>query len=299
MCNGQAGWVSAQYLTVTAGPTPTPSPGAESHGTVVNTGGATLRCRMGSGLSFAILMSLAPAAVVQVRGDAENGWFPVVCGNQNGWVSADYLRVSASPSPTETPLPATAVPTDVPGTPTVIPPTDPAPVAFGVVSNTGGATLRCRAEAGLNGAIIASLLPGARVELRGSTANGWIPVICAGQVGWVSTDYLLIDTSSPPDSSLATVVTNGLRANCRAQPSTSSTVIASLANGTQVTILGPATNGWYRVQCANQIGWIFGELIATPPFALVHPRPSVRAYASQRFTQRTSLHRQRSHVFRR
>jgi lipoprotein-anchoring transpeptidase ErfK/SrfK len=40
------------------------------------------------------------------------------------------------------------------------------------------------------------LQDGNRVETRGSTQNGWVPVICGGQAGWVSASYVLFDVAA-------------------------------------------------------------------------------------------------------
>jgi peptidoglycan/xylan/chitin deacetylase (PgdA/CDA1 family)/uncharacterized protein YraI len=193
-CGNQDGWVSANYLSIAdvpstptptpppgptptpsptppPGPTPTPTPGSTTFGTVSNTGGANLRCRTQPATSGGIITSLGPGTRVEVRGAAANGWVPIRCANQNGWVSAAYLTVESGTGPTPT----------------------PGATGYGTVSNTGGATLRCRTGPGTTSAIITSLGAGTRVEIRGATSNGWAPVVCAGRDGWVSATYLIID----------------------------------------------------------------------------------------------------------
>jgi uncharacterized protein YraI len=145
-----------------------------THATVSNTGGANLRCRSLPNTSGAVLALLPAGSQVEVRGSAINGWTPVRCASQNGWASSAYLIASGPPKPT------------------------PPPATFGTVSNTGGATLRCRTGAGTSFAVIASLAPGTRVEVRGATSGGWVPVVCAGQNGWVSGAYLTLGNAGAP-----------------------------------------------------------------------------------------------------
>ena len=113
-------------------------------------------------------------------------------------------------TPTTTPVTPTSVPvTQTPETPTGTPltptPGTPVPTAtatpggsvYGTVSNTGGATLRCRTIP-VSGATITFLAPGTVVPVRGETANGWVPVRCAGQDGWASAAYLVLGGTPPP-----------------------------------------------------------------------------------------------------
>ncbi len=54
-------------------------------------------------------------------------------------------------------------------------------------------------------------------------------------------------------------------ANLRSLPSTETTILAKIPNGTPVTILGKEMNSsnqlWYQVQINGRIGWIFSGLI--------------------------------------
>jgi hypothetical protein len=141
-------------------------------------------------------------------------------------------------------------PTDQPGTD---PPTDGPPAqgagTFGTVVNTDGGSLRCRATPG-DGSTITQIPFGTRVETRGAEVFDWVPVICAGQAGWVSAAYFRFEgttspTPTPDDSRREGTVsgTGGAGLRCRTAP----------VNGGQITVLpedarvetrGAATDGW-------------------------------------------------------
>jgi mannosyl-glycoprotein endo-beta-N-acetylglucosaminidase len=108
--------------------------------------------------------------------------------------------------------------------------------------------------------VIAVLAAGATVTVRGATERGWVPVRCGDRDGWVSAEYLSVSTPSP-GAGTGTVATGGARANCRAQPSLTGTVITSLANGSQVVVRGSRSGDWVPVRCANRDGWIHADLI--------------------------------------
>lgn len=149
-----------------------PAQGTGTFGTVVNTDGGGLRCRTTPG-DGSTITQIPFGARVETRGGEVYNWVPVICAGQAGWVSGAYFRFEGATSPTPTPDDSRRE---------------------GMVSGTGGAGLRCR-TAPVNGGQITVLPEGARVETRGATSNGWTPVKCAGQDGWVSAAYLLFGAS--------------------------------------------------------------------------------------------------------
>jgi uncharacterized protein YraI len=165
--------VSATYLKVTGGSTAEPRfSTAATYGVVVNTGGANLRCRTAP-VSGATITLVPAGTRLETRGASSGGWVPVRCAGRSGWVSAAYFNVGGTGGSTP------------PG----------GGGRFLTVTGTGGAGLRCRTSP-VSGGIITVLREGARVETRGATSNGWVPVTCAGRSGWVSSAYILSDVSA-------------------------------------------------------------------------------------------------------
>jgi uncharacterized protein YraI len=108
---------------------------------------------------------LAPGTQVEVLGEEEDGWVPVRCGNIDGWVAAGYLTVTVgTPEPTAE------------------------PAAMEAIVMTNGQPAACRVEPG--GAIVASVPNGATVTVRGEANDGWVPVVCDGQDGWITANLL-------------------------------------------------------------------------------------------------------------
>jgi uncharacterized protein YraI len=119
---------------------------------------------------------------VETRGAVSNGWVPVRCASQNGWVSAAYMTLSSNPSnPAPTPTPTPAPPSGS--------------TSYAMVSGTGGGGLNCRV-AKVSGSVITILPEGTRVEVFGSPQNGWAQVRCAGQIGWAAASYLIFNVGS-------------------------------------------------------------------------------------------------------
>jgi peptidoglycan/xylan/chitin deacetylase (PgdA/CDA1 family)/uncharacterized protein YraI len=238
-------------------PCSTSLPTTPAFGTVVNTGGTGLRCRMAPNTTAGIITVLPDGTRLAVRSPVSDGWVPVTCANQSGWVSNQYFRLdSTTPTPTPTPPP------------TPSPTTPPSGTTYGTVTNTSGDSLRCRTTPSTSGAIITSLAPGTQVVVRGAKLNGWWPVVCGGRDGWVSATYLTVSSGTtptptpPPTGSTGTVSgTGGAALRCRTGPGTSYAIITSLAPGTQVAIRGPASGGWTPVVCGGRNGFVSSQYL--------------------------------------
>ena len=71
---------------------------------------------------------------------------------------------------------------------------------------------------------------------------------------------MVITQTSEEGSKLGTVkVQDGL--NVRASASTTADIIASLNNGTVVSILDDSTKGWYKIKVNNTVGWVSSDYV--------------------------------------
>ncbi len=272
VCNGKNGFVSISYVEVTTGGgsgSGTTNPGGsgsakQGTGTVSNTGGDGLRCRT-SAVSGAVIVVLAEGTVVTTRGAASNGWVPVVCNGQNGFISAQYFT-AGSTSGGDTSKPPTSTP--APG----------ANTGYVKVTGTGGASLNCRSAASLSGMVITAIPAGSTVATRGGASNGWTPVTCANKAGYVSSTYVSSTSgggttdpgTSNPDpapgsgaTGSAVVDAGGDNLRCRTAASSSASVITSVAHGTTVKTRGASSNGWTPVICGGQNGFMSSQYLST------------------------------------
>jgi len=146
LCGGRAGYVSAQYLTITTQPsTPVPTPTATTPATatptrtptvtavatstptrttvptatatatpatarVTGTGGIGVNCRTAPSTSGQVITVLAEGATVPLNGAASNGWQPVTCAGRAGYVSAQYLTINGASIGGALAVPAVAPP---------------------------------------------------------------------------------------------------------------------------------------------------------------------------------------------
>lgn len=277
VCGGKNGFVSIAYVEA-SGQTPAPGTGTgetpavggqAGTGTVTGTG-SSLRCRTSANTSGAIITSLPDGTVVTTRGAASNGWVPVVCAGQNGFVSAEFLTLGAGSGTVTTP---TATATATPGT------GSGTTGAYVKVTGTGGASLNCRSAASMSGMVITAIPFGSTVATRGAASNGWVPVTCGGKAGYVSASYVTATTNpgggtTDPGtnpgtgnnggaSGTAVVNAGGTGLRCRSAANTTAPIITTVADGSTVSTRGASSNGWTPVVCGGQNGFMASEFLSS------------------------------------
>lgn len=225
---------------------------------VYNTGGGGLRCRSGASLESPVLLVLPLGTSVSLTGAESNGWTPVVCGTQAGFVASRFLQASSDEAIGENPVEPAAALTG----------------SNGVVQNTGGDGVRCRSAASLTASIITVLAEGTKVSSRGSAVGVWQPVTCAGSAGFVHTDFLGNASSSGGSTGGNTggtgtatgtgIVsgTNGDGLRFRASAGYDGAVIAVLTEGTLVTLRNGSTGSWVAITYGGQNGFVYADFLS-------------------------------------
>ena len=182
---------------------------APTEGTVqvAGTGGSGARLRDQPGLDSGILLVVPEGALVLVLGAAQvvdgREWSPVRYNSTQGWMASSFLRgevaetmPGAAPAATATPAGSSVAP----GT-----------LAVGgqaVVSGTGGASLRIRADASLDAPILGHAPFGATVEVIAGLRGEWYGVRHGGVEGWAYARYLAPVAGNAPAESTAPVAAN-------------------------------------------------------------------------------------------
>lgn len=141
--------------------------------------------------------------------------------------------------------------------------------------------LRLRDVPGTAGNVVAFLEAEVVLDVAGRTAdNAWLQVLTeAGQRGWVMTEFLdvyvdlaqvpltaggVLDASATPATTgNARVSSTGDNLRLRAGPGTAGTVIANLAAGSSLGVVGrTADNAWLEVNTeAAQHGWVMARYV--------------------------------------
>lgn len=235
---GMVGWVAADYLGATsagAAPATDQQSLALTVGervAVSGTGGWDLRLRGGIGLDTGTIAAAPEGAVIRIldgplSDGAGNAWYAVDYDGIRGYSSAAYLTWTDAALTSRAPIVAAAsVGTLTTGN-------------HAAVSNTGGWPLRIRANAALDGGIVAAAPEGAVLRVLGgptsdAAGNGWYPVDYDGLQGYVGASYL--STTSAALSARQPLAT--------ASASTGTTITSSDSFGAGARVAVSNTGGW-------------------------------------------------------
>lgn len=194
-----------------------------------------LRVRATPSTSAAVIGVLQTGQVVSQTGPAQNGWLPISYQGGNYWISASYTTLVSG------------------GTGTVI---------GQAVATT---TVNVRAQATTLSSVLGRLTKGQSVDLTGGDHNGWTPVNFQGKGAWIATRYL---TAASTPQQAAPAATSTMIAtttvNVRAQATTASTRLGSLAKGGSIQVTGATANGWTPVLFNGRPAWIASQYLSAP-----------------------------------
>lgn len=255
-------------------------PGVAPGAAAVITGDESVLLRSDPGFEAGVVTPLAngtPVTVLDGPYPAADGssWYQVDFSGQPGFVPAGHLSATGG-SPAE-PAPVTdqaalEAPASDPG------------ADFGVAPAAGPAVttsdVNLRADPDGNAAVLATVPPGAAIEVTGAASGGYLPVMVNGSVGWIAAEFVQAGaTAAPPDQAItaepapdpaaapAPAVTGSLvatsDANLRAEPFAEAAVIGSVPAGAGLAASGVAENGFTPVTYNGQFGWVGSELLAS------------------------------------
>ena len=244
-----AGVTSIQSLEVKAAPN-------EVKGNIVNVN-SNLRVRKSSDLNSEVIGLLLNGEEISITGES-GSWYEINYKGSKGYVSKNYVKIAEENIETNN-KPNNENPSS----------------QKGVLVNISS-VLRVRSEANGNSEILGFLTNGCNVNILGESGN-WYNISYNGKNAYVSKEYVKITSennsqsnSNDNNSSQASedkidnkngqVVNVHSGLNVRSGASTSSGIIGSLSNGSNVTILGESGN-WYKIKYGTSTGYVSKEYI--------------------------------------
>ncbi|ENZ02565.1 hypothetical protein HMPREF1092_01800 [Clostridium thermobutyricum] len=255
------GYVSSDYIKINSNsgnqtPPSTDTPNTSTKKGTVNA--TSLNVRSGAGTSYSTIGSLRNGASVEIV-STSNGWHKIKYGNGYGYVSADYVKVDSQSSQPSNPTP----------------PSTPETPNNSIKSGTVTAdSLNIRSGAGTGHSVIGSLKRGAKVQIV-STSNGWHKIKNGSGYGYVSSDYVKVDsqttpskpenpnkpsTPETPSTSTKKGIVTATSLNIRSGAGTGHSIIGSLRNGASVEIIS-TSNGWHKIKHGNRYGYISADFV--------------------------------------
>lgn len=134
-------------------------------------------------------------------------------------------------------------------------------VGVGTVTADG---LRLRAEANTTSSVLAKANTGACAVVLEEAKNGWYKVSYGAQEGYMSADYLKLETRADADLGYGKVDTGGSVLNLRGGPGTSHNKVGALQDGTVVKLTG-MDSGWYKIEYQDSQGYVSSDYISICP----------------------------------
>ena len=118
---------------------------------------------------------------------------------------------------------------------------------------TARVAVNVRSGPGTDHSRIGVLYPGESLSIRGSAANGWVPVTWRGRNAWVASAYVTGWDAGEQGSSTGEkgFAWTRVKLNARSSPSLSAGVRTLLDKGTRVSLTGRVSGRWSQL---NQIG---------------------------------------------
>ncbi|WP_300276817.1 C40 family peptidase [Peptacetobacter sp.] len=211
-----------------------------------------LNMRTGPGINYSKRGTIQKDSTVTIL-EKSKGWVKIkTSSGKIAWVSGQYLKASSNIEESDSSYSNT----------------ESGYMAYVSVSSS----LNVRSSASTSSSVITSLKNNTRVQVIEKSNNGWTKIKTDnGQIGWVSSKYIVSSPSSGNTSSqeeseiisgnLKINVSSGL--NVRKGPGTNYSVIGSLSGGSIVKAK-EKSNGWYKIETANGVeGWISGKYVSS------------------------------------
>ncbi len=93
-------------------------------------------------------------------------------------------------------------------------------------------------------------------------ANGWYKIKYNNTTGWISGEYVKLDSNSNTVQASKTGIVTATALNVRSAGNTSSRIIGSLSKNAKIQIIS-TSNGWHKIKYNNTTGFVSAEYINT------------------------------------
>ena len=249
LSNGSTGYIFAQYLklnsssSATATPAPTQAPsGSEQSAKTTE----YVNFRSGPGTNYSSKGVIASGTTVTVTDRSNSQWYAVRLANgSTGYIFAQYLKVTGTPSATPTPTQA--------------------PSNDGTVQAKLTADVNLRRGAGTNYGVIKVIGTGTTVTVTDASNSQWYKVkLSDGTEGYLFSEYLKVTsgnidsakpsatptpTPAPSNGTVQAKTTSDL--NVRKGPGTSYGIIKVIDMNVNVTVTEATNSSWYKVKLSD------------------------------------------------
>ena len=228
---GNTGYVSKDYVKLNGSGSGSDDNTPSSEKGVTS---ANLNLRKSASTSSSIIATIPKNATIEIVDKSTSSWYKVKYKGNTGYVSKDYVKLNGSGNET-------------PSTPSS---------KKGVTTSN----LNFRKSASTSSSVIATIPKNTTIEIVDKSNSKWYKVKYKGNTGYVSKDYVKLNSSnSNPSSSNKGVASANL--NLRKSTSTSSSIITTIPKDTTIEIIDKLSSGWYKVKYKSYTGYVVGSYI--------------------------------------
>jgi len=214
---------------------------------------SSLNVRSGPGTTYKKVGSLFRNDKVEVL-EKGSTWHKIKKGNLVGYVHSNYLKIEGGTTPPSN----NKEEKPVDNTPPAIPPNQDK--RYGIVT---ASALNVRSGAGTKYKRIGYVYKNNKVEIL-SSSGGWHKISYNGLVGYVSGQYIKLETSSSSPNTSEPVTKYGIVTasvlNVRSGASTKNSIIGQLKKNQTVNIIS-SSNGWHKIQFGSKTGYVHGDYV--------------------------------------
>ena len=239
------GYSYKDYITVKDSDVTT----TETEYTATGTTTTSLNVRKSPSASATKLGTLGKNAKVDIVAKTSNGWYKIKYNKDFGYVSGSYVTIGSS-----TPTTPTTGETEYTAT------------------GTPKYNLKVRAAASTSSKQIGSVKKGAKVEIVAKTTNNaWYKIKYNNGYGYVAAQYVTVkSTTDTPTTPEVKYPATGVAVHAvfiRESANTKSKEVGVLYTNDTITVLGKATDGWYKVQYkdkdgnTDKVGYVYGDYL--------------------------------------
>ena len=226
----------------------------------------TLRLRKDASTNASIIALLSINDKVEVL-EEKNGWYKVIAGDKEGYVSADYINVLEEVNtPEETEAEEEVNDTEETENNEEIENTESEENTENeeekVMVKVLPAETKIYITPVINSLVINTLENESKIEIS-SEVNGWSYITSENIKGWVRTEIIEEKDAEEVEENSSQKIgyISGASINFREEANTSSNIISKLARNTQVRIL-KTENGWSKIEYNGTKGYVSNQYIS-------------------------------------
>lgn len=143
---------------------------------------------------------------------------------------------------------------------------------------TARVAVNVRSGPGTGHSRLGVLYPGESLSIRGSAANGWVPVTWHGRNAWVASAYVTGwgDGEQGSSTSEKGFAWTRVKLNARSSPSLSADIRAVLDKGARVSLTGRVSGRWSQIDLNGDTAWVATRYLGpfTPGGTAPTPQPA-------------------------